>query len=114
MLDYLVNRKAELKNIGTPNTRFTYCNTNYALLALLIEKLSGESYPVFMKKNYFDPIGMEHSFVFTKSDSARVPLSYDYRGRLIPLNYLDLVYGDKNIYSTPQDLLKWDRALKPG
>lgn len=114
VLDYLVNRKAELKNIGTPNTRFTYCNTNYALLALLIEKLSGESYPVFMKKNYFDPIGMEHSFVFTKSDSARVPLSYDYRGRLIPLNYLDLVYGDKNIYSTPQDLLKWDRALKPG
>jgi CubicO group peptidase (beta-lactamase class C family) len=37
--------------------------------------------------------------------------SFDWKGREIPDNYLDQVYGDKNIYSTPRDLLKWDRAL---
>lgn len=114
VFDYLVNRKADLKNVAPPDKRFTYCNTNYALLALLIEKVTGESYPAYMKKHFFDPLGMTHTFVFTEADSGRVPLSYDYRGRLIPMNCLDLVYGDKNVYSTPRDLLKWDRALKPG
>jgi CubicO group peptidase (beta-lactamase class C family) len=41
VLDFLITRKAELTDITTPNSRFSYCNTNYALLALLIEKISG-------------------------------------------------------------------------
>ncbi|CAN5782503.1 serine hydrolase domain-containing protein [soil metagenome] len=109
--NYLVNRKAELKNIATPDKHFTYCNTNYALLALLIEKISGMSYPQFIKQNFFDPLQMNNSFVFTHADSARVNPSYDWRGRIIPLNSLDYVYGDKDIYTTPRDLLKWDRLL---
>ncbi len=111
VFDYLVNRKAELTNIATPDRHFTYCNTNYALLALLIEKMSGLTYPQFIKQNFFDPLQMTHSFVFTASDSARVNPSYDWRGGLMQLNSLDRVYGDKNIYTTPRDLLKWDRVL---
>lgn len=114
VLNYLITRKAELKNIGRPNTYFSYCNTNYALLALLIEKMSGQSFPEYMKSSLFEPIGMTHSFIFQQSDSGKVPLSYDWKGQLIPMNFLDLVYGDKNMYSTTEDLLKWDRALKPG
>ncbi|HNP54852.1 MAG TPA: serine hydrolase domain-containing protein, partial [Ferruginibacter sp.] len=113
VLQYLITRKAESKNIGRPNTYFSYCNTNYALLALLIEKMSGQSFPDYMKSQLFEPIGMTHSFIFQQSDSGHVPLSYDWRGQLIPLNFLDLVYGDKNMYSTAEDILKWDRALKP-
>ena len=109
--DYLVNRKAELKNISPPDRHFTYCNTNYALLALLIEKISGITYPQFIKQNFFDPLHMQNSFVFTAADSARVNPSYDWRGGIIQLNSLDRVYGDKNIYTTPRDLLKWDRVL---
>lgn len=111
VLDYLINRKAELKDITTPGTHFTYCNTNYALLALLIEKVEGISYPKFIKQAFFIPLQMNNSFVFTPEDSARVNPSYDWRGTLIPVNALDHVYGDKNIYTTPRDLLKWDRAL---
>jgi len=111
VLDYLINRKAELKDITTPGTHFTYCNTNYALLALLIEKVEGISYPQFIKQTFFIPLQMNNSFVFTPEDSARVNPSYDWRGTLIPVNALDHVYGDKNIYTTPRDLLKWDRAL---
>lgn len=109
--DYLVNRKGELKNIGKPDSRFSYCNTNYALLALLIEKLSGQSYADYLQQQFFGPLNMKQSFVFKREDSAKVIPSYDWRGQMIPLNELDLVYGDKNIYSTVEDLLIWDQAL---
>ena len=111
VLNYLVTRKAEIKDITSPGTHFTYCNTNYALLALLIEKVTGVSYPQFMKQTFFTPLQMMNSFVFTSADSAKVNPSYDWKGTLIAMNALDHVYGDKNIYSTPRDLLKWDRLL---
>ena len=107
----LVNQKALIPNISSPNTHFTYCNTNYALLALLIEKISGTSYPVYLEKNFFEPMQMKNTFVYTLSDSSRASANYDWRGQVITNNYLDYVYGDKNIYSTPRDLLIWDRVL---
>jgi len=96
---------------AAPNKRFEYCNTNYVLLALLIEKISGLSYPRYMQTTIFDPLGMRHTFVYQVRQSDRSTPSYQPNGRLWPLDYLDLTYGDKNIYSTPQDLLKWDQAL---
>ena len=114
VLDYLITRKAELTNIATPNTHFTYCNTNYALLALLVEKISGTNFPNYLQQTFFIPLQMKHTFLFNSLDTSKVNPSYDWRGRLIPLNFLDGVYGDKNIYTTPRDLLKWDRALTGG
>ena len=114
VLTFLTTRKEELGNIGAPNRNFTYCNTNYALLALLIEKVSGKKYGNYLKETFFTPLQMTHTFVYTNSDSGKVVPSYDYRGRIIPVNFLDVVYGDKNIYSTPRDLLTWDRALSTG
>lgn len=94
-----------------PGKRFEYCNTNYVLLALLVEKISGVSYPSFLQENIFEPLGMKHTFVYQPKHAKRSTPSYQPNGRLWPLDYLDLTYGDKNIYSTPQDLLKWDQAL---
>ena len=111
ILNYLVARKAELVNIGTADTRFNYCNTNYALLALLIEKVSGLSYPRFMQQTFFIPLGMKETFVYIPAESKRITPNFDWRGQSIPNNYLDEVYGDKNIYSTPRNLLIWHRAL---
>ena len=111
VLTWLINKKSEIKDISTADTKFTYCNTNFALLALIIEKVSGLSYPDFMKKNIFDPIGLKNTFVHHSGDNKMRSKSFDWKGREIPDNFLDIVYGDKNIYSTPQDLLLWDRAL---
>ncbi len=111
VLKWLVFKKGMLKNIASPNKRFTYCNTNFALLALIIEKVSGKTYPHFMQENIFDPLGMKNTFVHFKGDNKIRSKSFDWRGREIPDNFLDDVYGDKNIYSTPRDLLIWDRAL---
>ena len=111
VLDFLITRKAELTDITNPNTHFTYCNTNYALLALLIEKISTKKYADYLNEAFFIPLQMKNSFVFNLTDSAKALPSYDWRGRLEPLNFLDMVYGDKNIYTTVRDLLIWDRAL---
>ncbi len=111
LLDFLVGQKDSLADIAPPNTRFAYCNTNYALLALLIEQVSGLRYPEYLQRNFFEPLGMKHTFVYQPADSNRVAPSYNWKGKLEPLNYMDRVYGDKNIYTTVRDLLTWDRAL---
>jgi CubicO group peptidase (beta-lactamase class C family) len=111
VLRYLKDKKTALKNIAPPNAHFAYCNTNYALLALLIEKVSGKKYSNYIKDVFFTPLGMTHSFVFDTIKARIVNPSYDWRGRIIPFGFLDAVYGDKNIYTTPRDLLVWDRAL---
>ncbi|MFN2458653.1 MAG: serine hydrolase domain-containing protein [Chitinophagaceae bacterium] len=97
-----------------PNTRFNYCNTNFVLLASIIEKISGVSYPQYMEANFFEPLNMSNTFVFTLADSARASVSFDGYGRWWRMDYTDGTYGDKGIYSTPQDLLKWDQALNQG
>ncbi|MDE3185604.1 MAG: beta-lactamase family protein [Bacteroidota bacterium] len=108
VLDYLIKFKPPATK---PNTHFTYCNTNYALLGLIIEKASGESYADFLKQQFFTPLHMDDTYVWNISDSATAMPSYDYRGRQEAFTFLDCGFGDKNIYSTPEDLLKWDQAL---
>lgn len=108
VLDYLIKFKPAATR---PDTHFTYCNTNYALLGLIIEKASGESYADFIKQHIFKSLHMDDSYVYNISDSATAMPSYDYRGRQEAFTFLDCGIGDKNIYSTPEDLLKWDQAL---
>lgn len=93
------------------NSRFSYCNTNYALLALIIEKITKIDYRTAMKELIFEPLDMKNTFVFDlKKDSKTA--SHSYKGNKIryAYNYLDDIYGDKNIYSTPRDILKFDMA----
>lgn len=94
-----------------PDSRFSYCNTNYAILALIIEKITNMDYRTAMKKLIFEPLHMEHTFVFDLKKDGKTA-SQSYKGNKIkyPHNHLDDIYGDKNIYSTPRDLLKFDMA----
>lgn len=92
-------------------TRFAYCNTNYAMLALIIEKVTKLSYRDAMNQIIFKPLGMKNTFVLDfEKDKHNVAPSYKGNRVEIGIDYLDKVYGDKNIYSTPRDLLKFDRA----
>ncbi len=93
---------------------FSYCNTNFALLALIIEKVTGQTYPDFLKQTFFDPLKMTDSYVFSLKDTARSMHSFEYNNRECRLEFLDEVYGDKNVYSTVRDMLKWDQALYAG
>jgi len=102
----LAQNKFRLK---TPNdTHFDYCNTNYVILALIIEKATGLNYRQAMQELIFKPLGMTNSYVFNY-EKDRETASKSYRGTTIfPWDQFDDLYGDKNIYSTPRDLVKFD------
>lgn len=106
ILDLLVQNKFRLK---TPNdTHFDYCNTNYVILALIIEKATGLNYRNAMQELVFKPLGMKNTYVFNY-ETDRETASKSYRGNTIfPWDQFDALYGDKNIYSTPRDLVKFD------
>ena len=91
--------------------KFEYSNSNYVLLGLIIEKLSGEPYRVFLQKNIFAPLGMNHTFVYdrTQPPIARRARGYNRFGD--DFDYDLLTYGEGGIYSSVADMFKWDRAL---
>ena len=98
-----------------PGRRFQYNNTNYVLLALLVEKLSGQSFQAFIKQNIFDVCGMDNTFFFSVSDSLKnQAFSFDYRKRPIGTDEFDYVVGDKGVCSTTQDMLLFSKNLFEG
>lgn len=97
-----------------PGMRFQYNNTNYCLLVPIIEKVSGMPYDTFLKTQIFDPLGMKDTWV--KKDpwdtlKPNITQGYEYGWKKAEINYLDGVLGDKNVYSTIGDMLKWDQVL---
>uniref|UniRef100_UPI00404813A5 serine hydrolase domain-containing protein n=1 Tax=Flavobacterium sp. TaxID=239 RepID=UPI00404813A5 len=92
VLTLLATKKIGLES--TPGTRFGYCNTNYALLALIIEKVTNKTYPKVLQELIFDPLGMKNTFVFddlTKQDS--VSQSYKNNYLRLAFEYLDQVFS---------------------
>jgi len=107
-----------------PDERFHYCNTNYILLASVVERITGKTFDMFVKENIFAPLSMDNSFVYNlRSDTlvhyrveAGTP-GYRSRGwRMIEMGdyYLNGVMGDKGVYSTVEDLFKFNQALDSG
>ena len=111
ILDLFVKHKTPLDY--RPDSRFAYNNTNYAMLALIIEQVTGKSYKDALQEMIFEPLGMKNTFSFD-IDTDREKVSYSYMANGVPFRFdhLDGIYGDKNIYSTPQDLLKFDNARR--
>ncbi len=107
-----------------PNKGFHYCNTNYALLASVVERISGQPFDQFVKQNIFDPLEMDDSFVYNLRGDSLVSSSikvgvpgYKYGGRYARKMgdyYLNGVMGDKGVYSSVEDLFKYNEALDNG
>lgn len=101
----------------TPGTCFRYCNTNYAYLALIIEKVTGKTFAEVLRERIFSRIGMENSFVYDCNAPvcSNVVKGYSYSSRRgfyeRPADYLDGVVGDKGVYSTVEDMFLFDKAL---
>jgi len=97
----------------TPDSRFHYSNSNYALLARVLEEVTAISYPRFMKEFIFDPLGMTQTFVYDPEGPKpeKIAISYGYNWKREPNMFADGIYGDKNIYSTVRDLYRWDQSF---
>lgn len=110
-----VKQFADSALLFEPGTRWSYSNSAYFLLGVIIEKLTGESYERVLQKNILDPVGMKntgydrHETILAKRASG-----YE-RNPLGTLNaaYLDmsLPYAAGSLYSTVEDLYLWDQAL---
>ncbi|MBN2637636.1 MAG: beta-lactamase family protein [Bacteroidales bacterium] len=103
-----------------PDQGFDYCNSNYALLANVVEVVTGEHFEDFIKQEIFEPLRMDSSFVYTMRNHKEVPLYVDkgvpgyyrrgWRWREMTNDYLNGVLGDKNIYASVRDLYRFDRS----
>lgn len=100
-----------------PNAKFSYNNTNYLLLAYIVEKISGQSFREYLKKNIFDPSDMHETFVYDPMHPEMLKnAATGYSPRrgvpaVVGFDHLDGVVGDKGIYSTVEDMHHWDMAL---
>lgn len=100
-----------------PDKKYNYINTNYCLLAAIVEKVSGETFEDFMKENIFDPLEMKNTFVYRKGENNNMEncaIGYTRRRRKAEDTYLNGVVGDKGIYTTVEDMFKFDQALFKG
>lgn len=103
-----------------PNRYHAYCNTGYVVLAYLVERISGQFFADFLHENIFQPLGMTHTFAYSATMDRRnrgkiSGYQASRRGyRAIPETIHDGCIGDKGIYSTAEDLYKWDQALYAG
>ncbi len=94
-----------------PGDKYEYSNSGYVLLAMIIEKVSGVSFSEFMTKNIFKPLGMNDSFVFDKSTIHTKSRTKGYSKFYDVSDYDGFTVGDGGIFSTVEDLFKWDKAL---
>lgn len=102
--------------LSKPDRTFKYNNTNYVLLALIVEKVSEQQFCDFLHQNIFIPLGMLDSWLYDPN-STRASATKGYKSsRWIEdqIVFTDGVVGDKGIYSTVRDLYKWDQALNSG
>ena len=112
VLDYMVTKRPA--PAAMPNRVFKYCNTNFVVLALVIEKITGQDFPTYMAETIFKPLKMENTYVFSAKSIDKYTPSYT--ARMVPykIEKYDCIYGDKNIYSTARDMYLWDKALTEG
>jgi CubicO group peptidase (beta-lactamase class C family) len=110
VLDFLVDKRPAPQ--ANPDKVFKYCNTNYVILALIVEKITGKDFPTHIQETIFKPLKMDHSYVFSAAQKDNYLPSYTDKSIPYKIEKYDFIYGDKNIYSTVNDLLLWDKALR--
>jgi CubicO group peptidase (beta-lactamase class C family) len=104
------------KTYFPPGTQYRYSNTAYALLALIVEARSGNTFARFLQENIFRPLKMSHTLAYEQGLSVVPNRAYGYspegRGfKRTDQSLTSSVLGDGGIYSSVADLYKWDQAL---
>ena len=97
-------------------TKYRYSNSGYALLALIVEKTSGMTFAAFLKQKIFRPLGMTNSMAYESGISQVANRAFGYAKssdgwKLNDQSLTSSVLGDGGVYSSVEDLFKWDQAL---
>ncbi len=98
-----------------PGTKWNYSNSAYSMLGYIIEKVTKKPYEKIVRERIFNPLGMTHSgFDFTHLSDANKTKGYFVLGEAItpaPIVDSTIAYSAGAIYSTVDDLAKWERAI---
>ena len=99
-----------------PGSAWRYSNSGYALLALIVERASGQRFAAFLREQIFDPLGMTSTVAFEDGVSTVPTRAFGYTAAGGAWTRTDqsstsAVLGDGGIYSSIDDLAKWDAAL---
>lgn len=112
----IVNLVKDMDLIFNPGERFAYNNTNYILLGMILEKVSGETMEDYFHHHFFEPAGMKNTGVsYGKRPGFNIATPYQgyvetYEVDDQPL--LENAYGAGNVYSTVEDIYRWNEALE--
>lgn len=109
--------KKETKGKFVPGTSWSYSNSGYVVLGLIVAKASGTSYGDFLRSRIFSPLHMDHTVVYQKGKTEVVNRAYGHSKDGEVLKETDqsstsATLGDGGIYSNLEDLAKWDDALR--
>jgi CubicO group peptidase (beta-lactamase class C family) len=99
-----------------PGAKYRYSNSGYALLALIVEHASGGRYAEFLRRRIFQPLGMQSTLAYEAGVSAVAHRAFGYSAaagtwRRTDQSLTSATLGDGGIYSSIDDLVKWDAAL---
>ncbi|HEY2162538.1 MAG TPA: serine hydrolase domain-containing protein, partial [Gemmatimonadaceae bacterium] len=101
-----------------PGDKWSYSNTNFVLLGMIIEKVTGESYANYLEHDLFKPLGLtQTSYCPSRPSDPTFADGYSIgSGAAKPAEFLDMTHphGAGAICSTVRDLVKWQRALQGG
>lgn len=102
-----------------PGSDYRYSNSGYALLAVIVERVSGKTFATFLRERIFQPLGMSNTVAFEEGISTVSNRAFGYseeQGRWgrTDQSQTSAVLGDGGIYSSIDDLAKWDAALYDG
>ena len=108
--------KQEKSGKFAPGTSWSYSNSGYVVLGLIVAKVSGQPYGEFLHERIFAPLKMNHTIVFQKGKNVVVNRAYGHSKEGDTLKETDqsatsVTLGDGGIYSNLEDLAKWDEAL---
>ena len=107
------------KTYFPPGTKFRYSNSAYALLALIVEVRSGQTFAHFLEENIFEPLKMRNTLAYEQGSSVIANRAYGYSAdgqefKRTDQSLTSSVLGDGGVYSSVADLRKWDQALSTG
>ena len=117
--DAEVLRLLKAQNHGkfAPGTKWSYSNSGYVVLGLIVAKTSGEPFEDFLNKRIFKPLKMNHTLAFVKGKNEVPDRAYGYSqkgGEFVETDQssTSATLGDGGVYSNLQDLARWDNALE--
>jgi len=109
--ELFLERLFTLEPLSEPGVEFVYNNTNYHLLALIVERVSGKAFEDYLNEVVFGPCNMKNT---SADSSVEVTASYEYSEELDYLSDPEFQMGAGGIRSNVADMLKFDRALFGG